>query len=51
MSILNTLKLTSTLIVMVVVGLAVISPAFDFGTFIGGVTLGAYMLLLLENSP
>lgn len=49
MSILNTLKLTSTLIVMAVVGLAIISPAFNFGIFIGGVTLGGYLFLLLEN--
>lgn len=49
MSILNTLKLTSTLVVMAVVGLAVISPAFDFGIFIGGVALGGYLFQLLEN--
>ncbi|EAQ34149.1 hypothetical protein NB311A_00450 [Nitrobacter sp. Nb-311A] len=49
MSILNTLKLTSTLIVMVVVGLAVISPAFDFGIFLSGFVLGWFLLLLLEN--
>ncbi|WP_416193668.1 hypothetical protein [Nitrobacter sp. TKz-YC01] len=49
MSILNTLKLASTLIVMTVVGLTAISPAFDFGIFIGGVTLGGYLFLLLET--
>ena len=51
MSLLNTLKLTSTVIVMAAVGLAIISPAFDFGIFISGVTLGAYTLMILENAP
>ena len=49
MTLLNTLKLASTLIVMAVVGLAAIIPAFDFGIFIGGVTLGGYLFQLLEN--
>lgn len=51
MSILNTLKLTSTLIVMVVVSLAIISPAFNFGIFLSGFVLGWFLLLLLENTP
>ena len=49
MSILNTLKLASTLIVMAVGGVAAISPAFDFGIFIGGVTLGGYLFLQIET--
>ncbi len=49
MSLLNTLKLTSTVIVMAAVGLAIISPAFDFGIFIGGVTLGGYLFLQIET--
>jgi len=49
MTLLTTLKLTTTLIVMAVVGLAAISPAFDFGIFIDGVTLGGYLFLLMEN--
>lgn len=49
MSLLGALKLASTLIVMAVVGLAAISPAFEFGIFIGGVTLGGYLFQLLEE--
>jgi hypothetical protein len=49
MSILNTLKLTSTLMVMAIVSLAVINPAFHFGSFLSGFVLGWFLLLLLEN--
>ena len=49
MSLLGALKLASTLIVMAVVGLAAISPAFEFGIFSGGVTLGGYLFQLLEE--
>ena len=50
MSILDSLKLAATMVVMGVVSLAVINPAFHLGTFIAGITLGGYFFLLaLEN--
>ncbi|MBM6395702.1 hypothetical protein [Brucella anthropi] len=47
MTLLNTLKLISTLITMAVVSLTVISPAFDFGIFLGGFVLGWCLFLLM----
>ena len=49
MTLLGALKLASTAIVICVVALAAISPAFEFGIFIGGVTLGGYLFQLLEE--
>ena len=49
MTLLNTLKLTSTLITFAVVSLAMISPAFDFGIFLSGFVFGWFLLLLLED--
>jgi hypothetical protein len=49
MTLLNTLKLTSMLSMIVVVSLAIISPAFDFGIFLSGFVLGWFLLLLLET--
>ena len=50
MSLLDSLKLAATMVVMGVVSVAVINPAFHFGTFIAGITLGGYLFLMaLEN--
>lgn len=51
MTLLNTLKLASTLITFAVVSLAIISPALDFGVFLSGFVLGWCLLLWLENRP
>ena len=51
MTLLNTLKLTSTLIAMIVVSLTVLNPAFHFGSLLSGFVLGWCLLLLLENKP
>jgi hypothetical protein len=50
MGILSTLKLTSTLITMTVVSLAIISPDFNFGIFLSGFTLGWCLLSWLEDA-
>lgn len=51
MTLLNTLKLASTMITIAVVSLAILNPAFHFGTFIAGITVGGYLFLLtLENA-
>jgi hypothetical protein len=50
MTLLNTLKLTSTLITFAVVSLAILSPAFDLGIFLGGFVLGWCLLLWLETN-
>ena len=51
MSILDSLKLAATMVVMGVVSVAVINPAFHFGTFIAGILLGGcFFLLALENA-
>jgi hypothetical protein len=49
MTLLGALKLASTAIVICVVALAIVNPAFNFGIFIGGVTLGGYLFQLLEE--
>lgn len=49
MSLLGALKLASAAIVVCVVALAIVSPAFNFGIFIGGVTLGGYLFQLMEG--
>lgn len=52
MTLLNTLKLTSAMMTIAVVSLALVSPAFDFGIFLSGFVLGWLLpLLLMEDTP